>query len=169
MKKSFYLGAALLVAASLSFTACGGSDSKTTETAETTETTDSLGSTSSEETTSVEAENATEESSSEDWDAVLDEFESYVDDYAKVVKKATKGDVSAIADLASMLESAQELEKKLDNAKSDLSAAQVSRLAKISQKMAKAAADAAGAASSTAANAEQAAKDAESALKALGM
>ena len=78
-------------------------------------------------------------SGSNKWDKVLDDYESYVDQYVKLVKKARNGDVSAIAEYASMLEKAEKLEEELDNAKNDLTTAQSQRLLKISQKMTNAA------------------------------
>lgn len=79
-------------------------------------------------------------SSSEDWDAVLDSYESYVDQYISFAKKAAKGDMSALAEYPSLMSKAQELSDKLNNAKSDLSASQAARYARISAKMVEAAA-----------------------------
>ena len=79
-------------------------------------------------------------SSSEDWDAVLDSYESYVDQYISFAKKAAKGDMSALAEYSSLMSKAQELSDKLNNAKSDLSASQAARYARISAKMVEAAA-----------------------------
>lgn len=79
-------------------------------------------------------------SGSEDWDKVLDEYESFCDKIVPLAKKAQAGDISAVAEYASLLQSAQSLQSKLDNAGSDLSAAQAARLSKISAKLASAAA-----------------------------
>ncbi len=76
-------------------------------------------------------------SSSEDWNKILDEYEKYCDKLATVAKQAQAGDVSAITEYASLLESAESLQKKLDNASSELTAAQAARLNKIAAKMAK--------------------------------
>lgn len=76
---------------------------------------------------------------SEDWDAVLDSYEKYVDQYVKVMKKAQAGDVAAMTEYASMLEKAEDLSNKLEKAGSDLSASQAARYTKISQKLANAA------------------------------
>lgn len=75
---------------------------------------------------------------SSDWDGLLDSFEQYVDDYISLLKKAKNGDVSALAEYASVLEDANELSDKLQNAKSEMSASQLSRYNKITMKMAKA-------------------------------
>lgn len=79
-------------------------------------------------------------SGSEDWDKVLDEYESFCDKIVPLAKKAQAGDITAVTEYASLLQSAQSLESKLDNAASDLSAAQAARLSKISAKLASAAA-----------------------------
>lgn len=77
-------------------------------------------------------------SGSEDWDKVLDEYEEFIDKAMAYAKKAKEGDISAMAEYASLLESAESLQKKLENAGSNLSAAQAVRLNKIAAKMANA-------------------------------
>lgn len=74
----------------------------------------------------------------EDWDSVLDEYETYCNKVVAFAKKAKAGDVSAMTEYASLLESAESLKKKLENASSNLSAAQAARLNKIAAKMAQA-------------------------------
>lgn len=89
----------------------------------------------------VAAEEVTAEASStssEDWDKILDEYEKYCDKTVALAKKAKAGDISAMTEYASLLESAESLQKKLENAGSDLTAAQAARLNKIAAKMAKA-------------------------------
>ena len=78
---------------------------------------------------------------SEDWDDILDVYESYVDNYISYLKKATNGDIEAMEEVEEMLEDAQELSEKLDNAEDDLSSSQMSRYIKITSKLASAAAD----------------------------
>lgn len=92
---------------------------------------------SSDESTSTFEESTTDESTSpsEDWDAVLDSYDSYVTKYVSLAKKAANGDITAISEYASLLESAQELSEKLNAAKSELSSSQLSRYMKITQKM----------------------------------
>ncbi len=75
-------------------------------------------------------------SGSEDWDKILDEYDAYCTKLASYAKKAQAGDMSAMTEYASLLESAQSLQKKLENAGTNLSAAQLSRLNKIATKMA---------------------------------
>lgn len=64
-------------------------------------------------------------SSSSEWDQVLDSYEKYIDQYAKLYKKAQSGDMSAMTEYASMLEKANDISSKLNGAKSDMSAAQI--------------------------------------------
>lgn len=75
------------------------------------------------------------ESSGEDWDTILDKYEQYCNKVVAIAKKVKAGDVSAMTEYASALESAEELQKKLDNAKNDMTAAQAARLSKIAAKM----------------------------------
>ena len=77
--------------------------------------------------------------SSKDWDRLLDDYESYVDQYIKLMKKASSGDLSAMTEYVSFLEKAEKLEEELNEAKNDLSVAQSQRLIKISKKMSNAA------------------------------
>lgn len=77
-------------------------------------------------------------SSGEDWDKILDEYEKYCDKTVAVAKKAQAGDISAMTEYASLLESAESLQQKLENAGPALTAAQAARLNKIAAKMAKA-------------------------------
>lgn len=75
-----------------------------------------------------------------EWDDVLDEYEEYVDDYIAIMKKAAKGDMDAIGESADLMEKAQSLGTKLENAKSSMNGSQINRMLKIQQKMASAAA-----------------------------
>ena len=86
-----------------------------------------------------EEEEATSSSGSSDWDALLDSYEEYVDEYISFMKKAAKGDASAMSKYPELLQKAQEYADKLANAQGDLSAAQMARMNKIAQKMASAA------------------------------
>lgn len=76
--------------------------------------------------------------STNDWDKVLDDYESLVDSYAKLAKKSKEGDMSAISEYPNILEKAQSMSSQLENAKDELSLKQAARYAKISAKMAKA-------------------------------
>lgn len=79
-------------------------------------------------------------SDDEDWDAVLDSYEEYVNNYISLLKKAKDGDMDALSEYPSILENAQELSEKLQNAKGSMSSSQMSRYAKITTNMTKAAA-----------------------------
>ncbi len=81
---------------------------------------------------------ASSSSGSEDWDKILDEYEKYCDKTVALAKKAKAGDISAMTEYASLLETAESLQKKLEKAGNDLSAAQAARLSKIAAKMANA-------------------------------
>ena len=87
-------------------------------------------------------ESSSSESSSNDWDSVLDEYEKYVDEYISMYKKAMAGDVSALSSYIGLLESAEKLSDKLDDAEDDMTTSQMNRYMKITQKMTSAALDA---------------------------
>lgn len=78
-------------------------------------------------------------SDSKKWDEILDEYEKYVESYAKLIKKASSGDVSAMTESAKMLEHAQNLDEKFKDAKDDMSASQLKRYMEITTKIATAA------------------------------
>lgn len=77
--------------------------------------------------------------SSKDWDSMLDSYEEYVDKYIVLVKKAAKGDMTAMAEYARLMQKAQELSDKINGAQGDMSASQWARYLKITTKMTKAA------------------------------
>ncbi len=71
----------------------------------------------------------------DDWDQVLNEYEKYVDEYLKFYKKASDGDLSAVTEYMTMLERAESFSKKLSNAEGSMSASQMSRYLKITEKL----------------------------------
>lgn len=79
-----------------------------------------------------------EASGSEDWDSLLDSYEKYVDKYISYVKKAAKGDMSALSEYPDLLEKAQEFSSKMENAQGEMSSSQWSRYMKITNKLARA-------------------------------
>jgi hypothetical protein len=96
---------------------------------------------SSDNTSSPTTESTTASASgSEDWDKVLSDYETYVDDYLKIIKKMNNGDASAAEEYPALLEKAQDLDKSLKEAQGNnsLSAAQMGRMIKIEGKMLKA-------------------------------
>lgn len=72
---------------------------------------------------------------SSDWDSILNDFEKYVDNYVRIMKKAQQGDPAAIADSMSLLETANKLSEKLENADDELTPAQMKRYTAILTKM----------------------------------
>lgn len=80
-------------------------------------------------------------SKSEDWDALLKSYEQYVDKYITYVKKAAKGDMSALKEYPSLMQKAEEFGDKMENAQDDMSASQWAKYMKITQKMLSAAND----------------------------
>ena len=73
--------------------------------------------------------------SSKDWDSMLDSYEEYVDKYIVLAKKAAKGDMTAMAEYAGLMQKAQELSDKMDGAQGDMSASKWARYVKITTKM----------------------------------
>lgn len=86
----------------------------------------------------VVSQNAIEVNAADEWDDILDDYEAYVNKYIACMKKANAGDMSALADLASLMEKAEKLSSKLEKAEDDMSSAQAARYAKITAKLAKA-------------------------------
>jgi hypothetical protein len=80
-------------------------------------------------------------SGSQDWDALLDSYEQYVDECISYMKKASKGDINALTEYPALMEKANEFNKKLEGAKGSMSSSQLNRYIKICKKMSKAAAD----------------------------
>lgn len=78
-------------------------------------------------------------SDSEDWDALLDSYEQFVDKYIRYVKKAAKGDMTALAEYPSLMQKTQEFSDRLQTAQGDMSASQWARYLRITNKMTKAA------------------------------
>lgn len=77
--------------------------------------------------------------SSEDVDELLADYEQYYDSYIKMIRKANKGDVTALADYADMLQKLQEIGNKIENVKGDLDAKQLAAFNRIHNKLLKAA------------------------------
>ena len=84
-------------------------------------------------------ETSSDNTSSTDWDAILYELENYVDKTIAVCNKVNNGDMSAMSEYSSLIQSSQELSSKLAQGQGSLTAAQVARYTKISTKMANAA------------------------------
>lgn len=94
---------------------------------------------SSDDSEDYASSSARSSSGSTDFDAWLTEYENYVNKYISLLKKAKAGDMEAMSEYASMMESAQELSSKIGNVSSDLTASQVARYQRINNKLMKAA------------------------------
>lgn len=79
--------------------------------------------------------NAIEVFSGENWDKVLDEYEKYVDQYVKTYKKAMSGDTKAASEYLELAKKAEKLSAKLEKAEKEMTAAQLKRYMKITEKM----------------------------------
>lgn len=88
-----------------------------------------------ETSTSNDVQDSDMASGSTDWDAVLDSYEKYVDKYIRLLKKAEKGDMDALAEYPQLFEQAQEYMERLSNAQGELSSAQLSRYMRITNKI----------------------------------
>lgn len=112
----------------------GSPSSSSSEVTEaTTETTDA-----SSEISTEEATEDNSSSSSEDYDAVLDEYEEYTKNLVSMVKKLNAGDMSVYADYMGLVENMTSLDKKLANAKKEMTNAQAARFLRIQAKYLKA-------------------------------
>lgn len=78
-------------------------------------------------------------SGSEDWDDLLESYEEYVDKYISYLKKASKGDMTALSEYPALMQKAQNFSDKMKNAESSMSASQWARYNKITMKMLEAA------------------------------
>lgn len=76
--------------------------------------------------------------SSNKLDALLDDYEQYVDKYIKFYKKAMNGDMSAMSEYVDLLEKAETLSEELNNARNDMTSTQMNRYLKITNKMSEA-------------------------------
>lgn len=80
-------------------------------------------------------------SGSDNWDALLDSYEEYVDQYISYVEDAANGNMTALAEYPSLLKKAQEFSSKMSNAEGDMSPSQWSRYIEITSKMSQAVSD----------------------------
>ena len=71
------------------------------------------------------------------FDKALDDYDAYVDEYIKFLKKAKDGDASAMSEYPAMLQKAQNMEQSLTDAQTNnnLSADQLQRMLKIQGKL----------------------------------
>lgn len=81
---------------------------------------------------------ASSSKSSNNWDTLLDDYENYIDDLVRIVKKVKAGDASAMADYTDVMKDAQKLANQLAKAKGTMTSAQVTRYTKLVAKYSKA-------------------------------
>lgn len=82
---------------------------------------------------------SSDNSSDGNLDDLLDSFESYIDKYISLMRKAKNGDASAMSEYPDMLEEAQNLGEKIQNAKGQLTGSQLEKYQRINNKMLQAA------------------------------
>ncbi len=87
----------------------------------------------------LSSSSTTSSEATEDWDALLNSYEQYVDKYISYIKKAANGDMSALTEYPALMEKAQEFSNKLSGAQGTMSSSQWARYIKITNKMATAA------------------------------
>ena len=86
-----------------------------------------------------ESSSSSSSSGSHDWDALLNSYEQYVDKYISLMKKASKGDMSALSEYPALMEKAQEFSDQMQDAQGEMSSSQWARYMRITNKMANAA------------------------------
>lgn len=137
MKKGMSVFAAMIIAAMV-FTNCGGSSaSKGVDNSK-----DSISTIT--ENDSVSSDVSVEEGTAyknEDFNAVLKSYETYIDKYIALMKKAKNGDASALADYPAMMKSATDLQTKLGNAGDKLTIDQMTKFMELQNKLVKAASE----------------------------
>ena len=100
--------------------------------------------------------------------AAMDEYEAFVDKYVKYIKKAADGDVSALAEVGSLMEQADKAGKELANAQGDLTVDCLKKYNAINKKMTDAAMEMSKASPAQQAEVDAAQKAADAALDAAG-
>lgn len=78
-------------------------------------------------------------SGDENFDEWLNEYEEYCNSYIALMKKASNGDMSVIAEYTKMLQKAQKMSKKMEEVKGNLTPAQLAKFQRIQAKLMKAA------------------------------
>lgn len=77
----------------------------------------------------------TSKNSSKNWDKVLSDYESYTNQYIKLLKKANAGDISAMTEYVNMLQKAQDIQESLSDANDEMTPAQLQRFMRIQEKL----------------------------------
>jgi len=128
----------VIFTASLVLTSCGGSKSSKNEDVKKdsistiTESDSATSSTSNENVTSNKSENM---------DVLLKNYETFIDQYIVLLKKAKKGDATALADYPAIMKSATDLQTKLGSAENKMSVSQMQKFVDLQGKLVKAASE----------------------------
>jgi predicted small lipoprotein YifL len=77
-------------------------------------------------------------SSSRDWDELLDSYDRYADKLIACGKKMAAGNMGALTEYSSLMQTAQEFAEKMENAQSDMSLEQWNRYMEITTRIAQA-------------------------------
>jgi predicted small lipoprotein YifL len=77
-------------------------------------------------------------SSSRDWDELLDSYDRYADKLIACSKKMAAGNMGALTEYSSLMQTAQEFAEKMENAQSDMSLEQWNRYMEITTRIAQA-------------------------------
>lgn len=78
-------------------------------------------------------------SGSEDWDEILDSYNSVVSNYVTYAESAAQGDMSAVTECTELMDKAKELGEKLNNVQDEMSESQKERYLEITNKLSEAA------------------------------
>lgn len=136
MKKGMSIFAAVIIVAMV-FTSCGGSTaSKSVGNNQ-----DSISTITESDPSITSSEEEGEANKNEDWDAVLKSYETYIDNYIALMKKAKTGDASALSDYPAMMQNATDLQTKLGSAENQLSTSQMEKFLDLQNKLIKAASE----------------------------
>lgn len=83
----------------------------------------------------VSDEDTSDATSNASIDEYLNMYDAFVTKYISYAKKAATGDMSALTELAGLMEQADDLDKQGNALEGDMTAAQIKRYAEIQQKM----------------------------------
>lgn len=103
-----------------------------------------------------------------DCPAAMDEYDKFVDQYVSYMKKAANGDVTALAEVSSLMSQAEKVGGELAATQGDLTVACLKKYNDINKKMTDAAMEMSGASAEDKADLEEAQKVADDALEQMG-
>jgi len=128
----------VILTATLVLTSCGGS--KSSKSVEDKKDSISTLTESDSVTSSTSNENVTS-NKSENMDVLLKNYETFIDQYIVLLKKAKKGDATALADYPAIMKSATDLQTKLGSAENKMSVSQMQKFVDLQGKLVKAASE----------------------------